>query len=136
MYAHTKLPPNNLPPHQQDALHDLYAGLKPIPLLPLTATNFAYPPTLLDEFCRQEGLAPPTYSLHTTGGKDHQDREINLYLYKIQLPALFGATPLCSNRLMTSPDDAKHDAAQFVLAQLFPQLPNGDLIASNDTRDG
>lgn len=88
---------------------------------------------ILEEFCLKEGLAPPIYTLHTTTGKDQEAREINLYLYKVMLPSLFGASQLSSNRLMTGPDDAKNDAAEFVLMQLFPhQLPqNTDLVTDD-----
>ncbi len=37
------------------------------------------------------------------------------------IPGLFGASQLSSNRLMRSLDDAKNDAAEFVLTQIFPQ---------------
>ena len=36
------------------------------------------------------------------------------------VPSIYGASQLSSNRLMRNIDDAKNDAAEFVLMQMFP----------------
>ncbi len=69
----------------------------------------------------KDGITPPIYTLHTTSGKNQEGRELSLYLYKVMIPSLFGTNQLCSNRLMQNLDDAKNDAAEFVLTQIFPQ---------------
>ena len=77
---------------------------------------------ILEEVCHKENMSPPMYTSRTTGGHDQETgREIGLFLYKIMLPALFGNIQLTSNRLMRNVDDAKNDAAEFCLMQIFPQ---------------
>lgn len=106
----------------EDVLQDFYTGVKPVPMLPFNPSGLKYKPPakVLEEFCLKEGLAQPVYTLHTTSGKDQEGREIGLFLYKVTMP-IFGANQLSSNRLMRSLDEAKNDAAEFVLMQLFPQ---------------
>lgn len=109
----------------EDSLHDFYAGVKPVPMLPLNTNGFKYPikapSQILEEVCLKGAIPPPIYTLHTTGGKDQEGREMALFLYKVMIPALFGSNQLSSNRLVRTLEDAKNDAAEFVLMQIYPQ---------------
>lgn len=79
------------------------------------------PSQILEEICLKDGIPLPIYTLHSTNGKDQEGREIGLFLYKIMIPSIYGTNQLSSNRLMRSLEDAKNDAAEFVLTQMFPQ---------------
>lgn len=69
--------------------------------------------------CIKEGIPTPTYTLHTTSGYEPDGKEIGLFMYKVMIPNIFNATQLSSNRLMRSIDEAKNDAAEFVLTQIY-----------------
>lgn len=76
---------------------------------------------ILEEFCFKEGLAPPVYTLHTTRGQDQDGKELCLFMYKIMIAGLFNNLHVSSQKLVTTLDEAKNDAAEFYLTQLFPQ---------------
>ena len=38
---------------------------------------------ILDDFCTNESLQAPVYSLHTTSGHDQEGKQIVLYMYKV-----------------------------------------------------
>ncbi|CAF0904721.1 unnamed protein product [Brachionus calyciflorus] len=119
-----KQPPN------QDVPYEFLPNYNQIPVLPypnlpqyLNKTSVQ----LLEEICIKEGLNSPIYTLHTTPGTDQDGREIGLFMYKISISNFLNGSPICSNRLMRTIEDAKHDAAEYVISQIFPNQNYADL---------
>jgi hypothetical protein len=74
---------------------------------------------MLEDICSKENFGLPAYTLHTTTGVDSDGKELGLYTYKISIPALFSGGQLSSNKLAKNIDEAKNEAAEYALLQIF-----------------
>ena len=122
----------------------MYSGLKPVPTLPLATSSVLTPSLagmqsaqavnyassakssvqLLEEVCLKEGLPLPIYTLQTSTSKDQEGRDVTLFMCKVMVQNLFNNENMSTNQLLRSADEAKNNAADLVLAQLYvPQQP-------------
>ena len=81
----------------EDVIFDMYSGLKPVPLLPLSTSGVLSPSLvnqaavasaktsvqLLEEFCHKEGLPSPIYTLQTSTSKDQDGRDVTWFMCKV-----------------------------------------------------
>jgi hypothetical protein len=113
--------------NNDDLLYDYYSGIKQVPILPFkTKTSVE----ILEEMCLKEGIPQPIYTLHTTSGQC-DGKEIGLFMYKVMLPNIFNTSQLSSNRLMRTIEEAKNDAAEFVLMQIYSNQAQQATINEN-----
>jgi len=78
----------------------------------------------LEELCQVNKWGQPTFQLNSTKGRNEED----LYLYKVQIPALTGHYPqgFTPDKLLPTPDEAKQYAAEYVLGRLQYPVQNAD----------
>jgi len=78
----------------------------------------------LEELCQVSKWGQPTFQLNSTKGRNEED----LYLYKVQIPALTGHYPqgFTPDKLLPTPDEAKQYAAEYVLGRLQYPTQNAD----------
>jgi len=92
---------------------------------PLMQARRRTPSEQLEELCQVNKWGQPTFQLNSTKGRDEED----LYLYKVQIPALTGHYPqgFTPDKLLPTPDEAKQYAAEYVLGRLqYPVQSNND----------
>ncbi|XP_070532793.1 APOBEC1 complementation factor-like isoform X3 [Ptychodera flava] len=75
------------------------------------------PVEYLEEICNKNNWGTPVYTLHSTRAPDSS---VQLFLYKVSVPALAGHFPnsFQPNKLCPTVDEAKNYAAEYVLIQL------------------
>lgn len=85
----------------------------------------------MEELCNKNGLGNPVYTLnYSTAGRDTDDNEVKLYLYKISIQGYLNGAQISPKALSRSPDEAKILAAEFAFDQLCAQFQA--LIPMND----
>ena len=78
----------------EDVIFDMYSGLKPVPLLPLSTSSVLNPSLaamqtaktsvqLLEEICHKEGFQTPIYTLQTSTSKDQDGRDVTWFMCKV-----------------------------------------------------
>jgi len=78
----------------------------------------------LEELCQVNKWGQPTFQLNSTKGRNEED----LYLYKVQIPALTGVYPqgFTPDKLLPTPDEAKQYAAEYILGRLQYPVQNSE----------
>ncbi|XP_077986384.1 APOBEC1 complementation factor-like isoform X2 [Glandiceps talaboti] len=103
----------------QPRLYDLMPGMELTPTNPLTLkpSSIKSPVQYLEEICNKNNWGTPVYTLHSTRA---HDSNVQLFLYKVSVPALAGHFPnsFQPNKLCPTVDEAKNYAAEYVLIQL------------------
>jgi len=91
---------------------------------PLMQGRRRTPSEQLEELCQMSKWGQPTFQLNSTKGRNEED----LYLYKVQIPALTGHYPqgFTPDKLLPTPDEAKQYAAEYVLGRLQYPTQNAD----------
>jgi len=80
---------------------------------------------VLDEFCVKSGWGSPVYQLHSTISKDQSGETVQLFLFKVSIPALAHNSQFTPNKLCRTVDEAKQFAAEYVLMQLNVPMEAG-----------
>ncbi|KAL4225766.1 APOB1 complementation factor [Mactra antiquata] len=104
----------------QGTLYDLLPGMEltptdPVTLKPITTKS---PIQILEEVCQKNSWGAPNYMLHATINRENGSGDMQLYLYKVSIPALSSNGPFQPNKLSRTVEEAKTYAADFVLQQL------------------
>jgi len=90
---------------------------------PLMQGRRRTPSEQLEELCQVNKWGQPTFQLNSTKGRNEED----LYLYKVQIPALTGHYPqgFTPDKLLPTPEESKQYAAEYVLGRLqYPVQSN------------
>ncbi|KAK7476919.1 hypothetical protein BaRGS_00031858 [Batillaria attramentaria] len=115
-------------------LYDLVPGMELIPTNPITLKPQSIKSSVqvLEDFCQKNGLGNPVYQLHSTlqRGMSGQE-EIQLFLFKVQIPALTQSTGVFQpDKLCRTVDEAKAYAAEYTLLQLGIPVDSSDVAAT------
>jgi len=81
--------------------------------------NYAFFLKILEEYCLNKGISLPIYTLHTAVGHDIDGKETGLFMYRVSIPGMFNNNQFCSNNLLKTIDEAKYEAANFILSHIY-----------------
>jgi len=116
----------------EERLYDLMPDMVLTPTNPVTLKphNNKTPIQFLENICQKNNWGIPNYELHSTMHRDGSGDAIQLFLYKVTIPALAQANLNSSfqpNKLSRSVDEAKMYAAEYTLSQLGIPVEAGDI---------